>query len=41
MVKEILKNTNETNASEDVESTNESRISVVFMLIFFKDSVRI
>ena len=40
-VKKILKNANEMIASEDVESTNKSRISSVFMLIYFKDSVGI
>ena len=40
-VKKILKNTNEMNTSEDFESTDKIRISRVFMLIFFKDSVRL
>ena len=42
-VKKILKklNANEMIASEDVESINKSRISSVFMLIYFKDSVGI
>ena len=40
-VKKIVKNANEMIASEDVESTNKSRIRSVFMLIYFKDSVGI
>ena len=40
-VKKILKNTNEMNASEDVESKNKSSISSLFMLNYFKDLVRI
>ena len=40
-VKKILKNANEMIASEDIESTNKSRISSVFMLIYFKDSLGI
>ena len=40
-VKKILKNANEMIGSENVESTNKSRISSVFMLIYFKDSVGI
>ena len=40
-VKKILKNTNEMNASEDIESTNKSRISSVFMLIYFANSLKI
>ena len=40
-VKKILKNANEMIASEDIEITNKSRISSVFMLIYFKDSLGI
>ena len=40
-VKKILKKANEMIASEDIESTNKSRISSVFMLIYFKDSLGI